>query len=842
MQTNFSESLKEPSLEKLLKLLNSQKDGLTEEDAEKRLTLYGHNEATKKKRVSPWLKFFSYFKDPLVLILIIAAIVSSITGENRSAGIIITMVLLSVILNFYQEHKSSKAAEDIAKKLAVRTTVIRDGKKIEIAAKNVVPGDIISLSAGDKVPADGRLIQADDFFINESILTGESFPTEKKIEGPIENCILYSGTSVVSGFAQVLAVTTGIHTEYGKIADSLTTPEDASAFEVGIKNFGYLIIKAIIGVILLVFLINAFYHKDLVESLIFSIAIAVGITPELLPMILSVNMSKGSIRMAKKGVLVKRLNAIPDFGSMDILCTDKTGTLTEDQITVVKYLDSQGQEDESVLRLAYINGSFETGIKSLLDKALLDYKKIDVSSLKKIDEIPYDFTRKRSSVIYEENNNRVMAAKGAPEEIFKICSSYIHKDCAIKTTPTLLKNFNQVYEDLSNQGFRVLAVAFKDVDDKKTTYHHSEEKDMSLAGFIAFMDPPKQSAKETLVFMAKHGVEIKILTGDSALVTKKICEDLGLPIKGIVLGDEIDINTINDHSLAIKAANATILARLSPVQKERIIIALRKSGKVVGYLGDGINDAPSLKSADVGISVENAVEVAKETADIILMKKGLKELMEGVLEGRKTFGNTMKYLMMGLSSNFGNMFSMIGAAIYLPFFPMLPGQILVNNFLYDMSQVAIPLDKVDHEYLEKPKHWDMKFIKNFMLIFGPISSLFDFLTFYTLYAVFHLSGSAFQTGWFIESLATQTLVIYIIRTRKIPFFQSSPSKYLVFSTIAVLAIGLLITQPFIGSFFGFTTLPWKIVLVIFGLVAVYLVLVEIVKQLFYKHLYKKSSL
>ncbi|KKR33863.1 MAG: Magnesium-translocating P-type ATPase [Candidatus Falkowbacteria bacterium GW2011_GWF2_39_8] len=840
MQKNFFD-VKE-SLEKLFKLLSSSRNGLEKAEVEKRLKFYGHNEIAQKKRISPLLKFLSYFKDPLVLILIVAAVISGITGENRGAIIIITMVLLSVILNFYQEHKSSKSALEIAKKLATKTTALRDGKLIEILAKDVVPGDIISLSAGDKVPADGRLIQADDFFVNESILTGESFPNKKSPEGDITNSIIYSGTNVVSGFARFLVVNTGSNTEYGQIAKTLATEEESSAFEIGIKSFGYLIIKAIVGVVLLVFLINAFYKKDIIESLIFSIAIAVGIAPELLPMILSVNMSKGSVRMAKKGVLVKRLNAIPDFGSMDILCTDKTGTLTEDRITVVKYVDVQGQQDEAVLRLAYINGTFETGIKSLLDKALLDFKKINIGNLKKIDEIPYDFTRKRSSIIYEENGNRVMSAKGAPEEIFKICTSYLDKNGATKITPALLKNFNQVYEDLSNQGYRVLAVAFKDVADKETTYHHTEESEMSLAGFIAFMDPPKQSAKETLIFMEKHGVEIKILTGDCALVTKKICEDLGLPIKGIISGDEIDINKMNDNSLAIKVANATILARLSPIQKERIIIALRKAGNVVGYLGDGINDAPSLKSADVGISVENAVEVAKETADIILMKKGLKELMDGVIEGRKSFGNTMKYLMMGLSSNFGNMFSMIGAAIYLPFFPMLPGQILVNNFLYDMSQVAIPLDKVDDEYLKKPKHWDIKFIKNFMLIFGPISSLFDFLTFYLLFAFFGLSSSAFQTGWFIESLATQTLVIYIIRTRKIPFLQSSPSKYLLFSTVAVITLGLILIQTFLGNVFGFTPLPWKIIFVIFGLVAIYLVLVEIVKQFFYKHLYKKTSL
>jgi len=820
--------------------LKSNPKGLSEKEATKRSRKYGLNEICKKKKIHPFIKFLSYFKNPLILILLVAAFISGLTGAFKNSIIITGMVFLSIGLNFYQEHKSNKAAEKIAKKLAVRTTVLRDGKKKEILTKYIVPGDVILLSAGNIVPADGVIFEADDFFVNESALTGESFPVEKIFGGKNKSGLVFSGTNVVSGYCQVLITATGAETEYGKIAKDISTPEEINAFESGIKDFGYLIVKVIIFIVVIIFLINGFLGKDLFSSFVFCIAVAVGVTPELLPMIMSVNMAKGAIKMAKKGVIVKRLNAIPDFGSMDILCTDKTGTLTEDHITLIRHMDVFGNECQTVLRFAYINGFLETGIKSILDKAILDFKDIDTKGITKAYEIPYDFMRKRSSIIFKEKKEITMVTKGAPEEVFKICSTYYNNKKNAKLTAAQLKKINALYEKLSSEGLRVLAVATKKA--KSSAYTKADETEMTLNGFVAFYDPPKQSAKETIEFMRSHGVEIKILTGDSPLVTKKICEELGIPIKGILLGEDLDSDKMNDDVIAYKAQNANILARLSPSQKEKIISALRKKGFVVGYLGDGINDAPSLKSADVGISVDNAVDVAKETADIILMKKGLQELMEGVLEGRKTFGNTMKYLMMGLSSNFGNMFSMVAAALYLPFFPMLPGQILINNFLYDTSQLAIPSDKVDPEYLKKPKHWDMKFIKNFMIVFGPISSLFDILTFIMLFSVFHLQSTAFQTGWFIESLATQTLVIYIIRTRKIPFLESRPSKYLVGATLGVILIGFILTTGLFNKFFGFSCLPWPVIGSIAGLVFVYLIMVEIMKQIFYKIYDKKYQM
>jgi Mg2+-importing ATPase len=837
MEYNPLEDYKTKDAAQMHKLLAVSDRGLSETEANTRLKLYGPNDISRQKKTPGILKFLSYFKNPMIIILIVAATFSGFTGSYHSTIIIFAMIFFSVALNFYQEHKSSKAAEKIAKKLAIKGTVFRDNQKKDIPTKLIVPGDIVLLSAGDIIPSDGILLEADDFFVNESILTGESFPTEKTA-GNSESSQLFSGTNVISGYARYLTVKTGLNTEYGQIAAKLGDRHETNAFELGIKDFGYLIIKVILFIVVIIFLINAIQKKDIMESIIFSIAVAVGVTPELLPMIMSVNMAKGSIKMSKKGVIVKRLNVIPDFGSMDILCTDKTGTLTQDKITVVKYINNEGEPTEAVLRTAYLNGYFETGIKSLLDKAILDFKHLVVNQAKKIDEIPYDFMRRRSSIVFEENGQRIMTTKGAPEEIFKICRLYRQGNEDQEFTKEKMKKAVKLYEDLSGQGFRVLAIATKNISDHREKYGKADESEMILIGFVAFYDPPKISAKETVAFMASHGIEIKIITGDSHLVTKKICEDLNIKIKGIITGEEFDINKMSHDEMLVKAKANSIFARFSPMQKEKIIEVLRQGGSVVGYLGDGVNDAPSLKMADVGISVDNAVDVAKETADIILMKKGLQELMEGVLEGRKTFGNTMKYIMMGLSSNFGNMFSLIGASLFLPFFPMLPTQILLNNFLYDTSQLSIPSDNVDAEYLKKPKHWDLKMIKRFMIIFGPISSVFDILTFVILFFVFKAPEATFQAGWFVESLATQVLVIHIIRTRRIPFLQSRPSKYLLLSTIGIVILGSILTMPFIGSFFGFNPLTPQIFLTIAALVLVYLLIVEGVKQLFFKKIYQ----
>jgi len=820
------EQLKNSDLNKLYSLTNSSHNGLATKEAIKRSRLLGYNQIAAAKKRHPFIKFINYFKNPLILILIGAALISGLTGEIRSTVIILTMVLLSVILNFYQEHKSDKAADKIARRIAIHSQILRDGKKQELDTKYIVPGDIVYLVAGDIVPADGKIIEAHDFYLNESSLTGESLPVEKD---SIQNNIIFSGTNVVSGFGEFLVTTIGLETEFGQIAQKIAKPETGNAFEKGMKSFGFLIIRVIALIVSIIFLINAILNKGLFDSFLFALAVAVGVTPELLPMIMSVNMAKGAMRMEKNGVLVKRLNSIPTFGSMDILCTDKTGTLTQDKITVIKHVDVFGENSPAVLSAAYINGYFETGIKSVLDSAILQHEQLDITECVKIEELPYDFNRKRSSIIYERGGLRTMVTKGAPEEVFKISSYYLEGEDKKPMTPEIMEKVKKLYDELSGEGLRILAIAEKSIPEKKERYEMVEESALTLRGFMAFYDPPKEDVKETLVFMKEHGVDIKILTGDSPLVTKKICQDLNLEVKGIITGEELDLNLLSDEEIFKKINGATICARLSPSQKEKIILELKRNGLIVGYLGDGINDAPSLKTADVGISVDNAVDVAKETADIILLQKGLKELMEGVIEGRKTFGNTMKYLLMGLSSNFGNMFSLIGASLFLPFFPMTASQILLNNFIYDASQLSIPSDNVDTEYLKKPKHWNINFIKKYMIVFGPISSIFDLLTFYILFSIFHFNVAAFQAGWFIESLATQTLVIYIIRTQKIPFLQSRPSKYLVMTTLAAVGVGWLLTQKGIGEFFGFSPLPWYAILTIFALVIIYLILVEIAK-------------
>lgn len=815
---------------------------LSQIEAEKRIGIYGYNDVQKTKNISWFLKFLLYFKDPLIVILLVCAALSWFTSEYKNSIIIVLMIFLSVILKYYQETKSDKAVQEILQKLEIKSMVLRDGQKKLIGTKYIVPGDIIFLAAGDIIPADGMLIEADDLFANEASLTGESFPVEKMVDGKWNIGLVLSGTNVVSGFAKFIVIGTWEQTEYGKIAQQLIRPALPTAFEIGIKSFWYLIIKAIVLIVAAIFLINAINHKDILESIIFALAVAVGITPELLPVIMSINMAKGSVKMAAKWAIVKRLNAIPDFWSMDILCTDKTGTLTEDKITLIKYIDVFGEVNPDVLKFWYINWYFETWIRSVLDDAILSYQHIDVTGIKKMDELPYDFFRKRSSIMYQENLGiKKMVSKWAPEEIFKICTSYALWSVIRSVDKSFLEKVSSVYDDLSSQWFRVLAVAIKSLNDQEIRTIKEEEQNMVLVGMLAFYDPPKRDVKEALIAMKEYGIKIKILTWDSPLVTKKVCEELDIPIEGIVSWEYLDLNVLDDDELAIKVMEANIFARLSPSQKDRIILALRKKWFVVWYLWDWINDAPSLKSADVGISVSNAVDVAKEAADIILVRKWLKELLEWVIEGRKTFGNTMKYMMMWLSSNFGNMFSMIGAVMFLPFFPMLPSQILLNNFLYDLSQVSLPTDNIDEEYIRKPKHRNIKFIRNFMLAFWPISSLFDFLTFYFLYAVFHFQAWMFQTGWFIESLATQVLVIYIIRTRRVPFWKSWPSKRLMATTFGMVFLWFLFTLPFLAPIFGFAFMPTYAYLTVLGFVIAYLVLVEIVKYFFYKRMHTTSD-
>ncbi|MFA6475451.1 MAG: magnesium-translocating P-type ATPase [Patescibacteria group bacterium] len=828
------------SVEQSLQKLNTTPAGLSAAEAKARLEQFGYNTISEKKELGVIVEFLSHFKNPLIIILLSAALISGYLGETKSLVVIVVMILASVILDFFEEHSANNAAKKLKEKVSVTTTVIRGGNKLETKASQICAGDIIFLSSGDLVPADARIIEADDLFVNQSALTGESYPQEKTPEVLVaatetdsrNTNIVFLGSSVVSGTATAVVFQTGQNTEFGKIAKSILEKGSNDEFELGITKFGFFITKVILAITLLVFLANAVLHHNFLESFIFAIAIAVGVTPELLPMVMSITMARSSQRMAKSGVIVKKLSSIPNFGSMDILCTDKTGTLTEDNIQLVNYTDIFGKHDETVFIYTYLNSTYQTGVKNPLDNAVLTYKKTDIAAYKKTEEIPFDFVRKMMSIAVLGPNGRVMITKGAPEAVISHCTHYYRGGKTYPLTEDMKQTAFDYYKKLSAEGYRVLALATKPNLAAKDKYTIADEADLTLTGLVSFLDPAKTDVRKVLLKLEKYGIEIKVITGDNELVTEKICRDVGLEVRGVMSGSELA--TLSNDALAVRAEATTIFARFSPDEKNRIIAVLRGRGHVVGYMGDGINDAPSLKTADVGISVNNAVDIAKETADIILTKKHLGVVIEGVIEGRRAFGNTMKYIMMGLSSNFGNMFSVLGAVVYLPFLPMLPIQILFNNFIYDISQITIPWDNVDADWLNKPKKWNLAFVKKFMYVFGPISSVFDLLTFYILFSVFQLGESAFQTGWFIESLATQTLVIHIIRTKRLPFIQSRASNLLIFSTVTAVIIGWLTPYTPLGDIFNFSPLPWYVMLTIAGLVIVYLGIVEIAKRILYR--------
>jgi len=794
--------------------------GLSSAEAAARLRQYGYNEIAESKRLSGILAFLLRFRNPLVLILVFAATISAVTGDPVSALIIISIVLLSVILDFFNTYKSEKAAEELKEKVMVTAEVLRDGKVTPLPLRMIVPGDVVELEAGDLIPADGKIIFEKDLFLNESSLTGESFPAEKQAGQPV-----YLGTNAVTGTGRMLVEATGKKTKFSKIAESLEASERPTDFDRSIKDFSYLIMKITFVLVIFIFLVNAVLKGSgfILESFLFAAALAVGLTPELLPMIITLNLSKGSLAMSKHGVIVKKLSAIQNFGAMDVLCTDKTGTLTEDKIALVKYVDAEGNADENIFKYAYISSSFRSGFKNPLDRAVKDFKKFDIGGYQKIDEIPFDYRRKRDSIIVKTNNGHELISKGAPEEMFEI---------GVDLTAKLRGKLESEYQKLSQDGFRVLAVARKSLPEKKS-YNKEDEKDLIILGFIAFLDPPKKSVTETLRTLENYGIAIKIITGDNEIITQKIAQEINLPVLGVLTGAEIE--KLTDRQLAIDAEKTTIFARVAPEQKKRIILALQKNKHVVGFMGDGINDAPSLKAADVGISVNNAVDVAKESADIILLRKNLKELVDGVIQGRKTFANTLKYLMMGLSSNFGNMFSMAAASMFFPFLPMLPAQILLNNLLYDGSQFVIPLDNVDQDAVAKPRQMKIHFLRRFMIVFGILSSVFDFLTFFVLTFVFHYTNHSFQTGWFVTSFATQILVVFVIRTKRTPFFKSKPAKSLIISVFSFLAIALLLALGPIKNIFGFAPLSVAMIFSALVITLLYLICIEFAKRKFYQY-------
>lgn len=831
----------ESPLEDIFKRLETSKNGLSDAEARNRLEKHGLNVVADGNKTNVFLEFLAYFKNPLIVILLIAAGVSFFLGEHINTLIIIALVLFSVILDFIEEHSASQAAKKLKETVKSTATVLRSGSTKEVRMCEICPGDVVILNAGDLIPADCRIIFSKDLFVDQSSFTGESFPREK---GGQDN-FLFFGTSVVSGEANAVVVKTGKTTEFGKLAENLASREEKSEFEIGVAKFGIFVAKIIFYLVLFIFFFNAvksYYvtsgnlNYSLIQSFLFAVAIAVGLTPELLPMIMSVTMARGSLKMSKKGVIIKKLSAIPSFGSMDVLCTDKTGTLTENKIKLVTYTDIEGKVSQAVLTHAYLNSYYELGIENPLDEALLDFKKIPVDGYEKIDELPFDFNRKMMSVILQSGREQILITKGSPEAVFECCTHYRGSGKKNSFGLKAHSSAKDQYELLSRNGNRVLAVAAKTIKKTKKVFTKKDECGLEFLGFVSFFDPPKAGVGKALDKLEEIGIEVKIITGDNELVTEKICGDVGLKVKGMLLGREID--KMLDSALQAQVEKTTIFARCSPIQKNRVIRALKARKRVVSYLGDGINDAPSLKGADVGISVNNAVDVAKEAADIVLTKKDLCVLKDGVLEGRRVFGNTMKYIMMGLSSNFGNMFSAAGAVIFLPFLPMLPVQILLNNFLYDLSQIAIPLDRVDKEWVQKPHRWNLHFIKKFMYFFGPVSSLFDFLTFFVLLKIFSAGESMFQTGWFMESLATQVLVIHVIRTKQVPFLQSMPSKLLLASTVFCVAVGWLIPITPLGRYFHFEALSFQIITAIILIVMVYLAIVEAMKRIFYRRYFK----
>jgi Mg2+-importing ATPase len=743
----------------------------------------------------------------------------------------------SVLLDFIQEQRARVAVEKLRERVALMASAMRDGRAVSIRATELVPGDVISLSAGDLVPADCRLLVAKDLFVNEALLTGEAYPAEKETDASdksdasaVPKSAVFSGSSVVSGTARALVIRTGSSTMLGGIAGSLGREPPPTAFALGLRDFSMLIVRLTVLLVLFVLLINLLFHRPLLESFLFALALAVGLTPELLPMIVSVTLARGALRMAEKQVIVKRLSAIHDLGSVDVVCSDKTGTLTEAAISLVRTVDIEGCESDAVLEAACINASFETGLKSPLDEAILRYK-FDIEGWTKLDEVPFDFDRRRVSVLAAKGGERRLFVKGAPEDILKLSSFYMRGGEPASLDAVALDAAKSALEEFGRQGFRALGIAWRDVD--RTCAHAgiADEARLTLGGFALFLDPPKQSAAAALRDLASLGIAVKIVTGDNEHVTAHVCESLCVPAGDLLTGEEI--SHLSDDALTARVQAANRFCRANPAQKARIIAALRRSGHVVAYLGDGINDAPSLHAADVGISVEGAADVAREAADMILLQNDLDVLAEGVREGRRTFVNVMKYIMMGTSSNFGNMFSMAGGVLVLPFLPMLPIQILLNNLLYDLSEIAIPTDRVDEEAIARPGRWDMATVRRFMLLFGPISSVFDFVTFGVLLWAFHADAVLFHTGWFLESLFTQVLVIFIIRTRR-SFVASRASPFLVASSLGTLAVALLIPYTPLGAWLHFAAPPLAVLMALLAITAVYLAVTDLAKRMIFR--------
>ncbi len=850
-------------------MCNSNPEGLTNEEVKDKIEAIGLNEVHHEKAPS-WVKqLFEAFINPFIGVLIIIAIVSFVLdvwfakkGEEDYKTVITVgiMVMVSSLLRFFQEYRSNQAAEKLKSMVTTTATVLRKEKgKKEIDIKKLVPGDIIFLSAGDMIPADCRVIQSKDLFISQAMLTGESMPVEKRNlpvpdandRSPLElDNICFMGTNVVSGSATAMIVTTGNQTYFGSLSKSIVGKRAETSFDKGVNKVSYLLISFMLVMVPLVFVLNGLIKHNWWEALLFAIAVAVGLTPEMLPMIVTANLAKGALNMSKRKVIVKRLSAIQNIGAMDILCTDKTGTLTMDKIVLERHLNIYGDDDDEVLKWAYLNSYHQTGLKNILDLAILehvelnDYLKVE-EHFQKVDEIPFDFQRRRMSVILKQHNGKhLLICKGAVEEMLNLCTHafdpgedrqlHIENDTIIPMDETVRQTILATSKRLNKEGLRVLLVAIKEFDERALNYSVEDEKDMVLTGFIGFLDPAKPSAKASIEALQKLGVTMKVLTGDNEIVTKKICREVGIPVNKILLGS--DLERMTDEELKLQVSEVSILAKLSPIQKSRIVKLLQEMGHTVGFMGDGINDAAALRDADVGISVDTAVDIAKESADIILLEKDLMVLRKGVIYGRRTFGNIIKYIKMTASSNFGNMFSMLGASVFLPFLPMLPVQLLVQNLLYDISQTSIPWDMMDADFLEQPKKWDASGISRFMIFIGPISSIFDYATFALMFYVFKANDPAhqslFQSGWFVEGLLSQTLIVHMIRTRKIPFIQSWATAPVLALTTVIMVLGILIPFTPFGSALKLQPLPIGYFPWLVGILVSYCLLTQIIKNWF----------
>jgi P-type Mg2+ transporter len=826
----------------VLGLVGTPATGLTESEAAARLETYGPNEVAAEQKHGWWRRLYTAARNPLVILLTVLAMLSFGTGDYRAGGVMLLMVGLGLSLRFVQETRADSAAAQLKAMISVTATVVREGQTREIPVRDLVPGDVVKLACGDMIPGDVRLVSAKDFFVIQATLTGESLPVEKsdaadtreKVSTIERNNLCFLGTSVETGSATAVILATGVHTYFGKVARSLSGQQLDTAFDRGVKRFTWLMIRFMLVMVPLVFVINGLNKHDWHGAFFFALAVAVGLTPEMLPMIVSVCLSKGALAMSRKKVIVKKLNSIQNFGAMDVLCTDKTGTLTMDHVILELHVDVFKEESEEVLRDAYIISHFQTGLRNVLDRAVLKHQEVhadlQAGQYAKIDELPFDFSRRMMSVVVAgPDDERQLICKGAPESVFARCTHFKSKGETFPMDPIFVGDLLEQVNDLSGDGFRVLAVATKKVD-KRPAYSRADESDLVLTGYLAFLDPPKDTARQAIEALRQHGITVKVLTGDNDLVTRKVCSEVGIRSERIILGREVEVMT--DLQLSEDVDSSDVFARLSPAHKQRIVKALQSKGHVVGFMGDGINDAPALRAADVGISVDNAVDIAKESADMILLEKSLMVLEAGVLEGRKVFVNILKYIRMGASSNFGNMFSVIGASAWLPYVPMAPIQVLTNNLLYDFSQVPIPTDNVGPAQTAKPRPWNMGEIGKFIVFIGPISSIFDYTTYLLMWFVFEcnhlnlapppeLSGrfghavspndtyaaALFHTGWFVESLMTQTLIVHVIRTNLLPFIQSRASWQLTLNTLVIMAISAYLPSSPLAPFLGFVPLP-----------------------------------